>query len=79
MFATSGGKLYGGNSGSSLIGTYTEKDGLYSSELMMSRHNHDPNYVATYPIDNIAMTFNGGFVATNCTPKAARRHSRAPC
>jgi len=34
MFATPGGKLYGGNSGSSLVGSYTEKDGVYSSELI---------------------------------------------
>jgi hypothetical protein len=60
VFATPGGKLYGGNSGSSLIGSYTEKDGVYSSELTMSRHNHDPNYVAQYPVDNVVMTFNGG-------------------
>ena len=59
MFATPDGKLYGGNSGSSLVGSYTEKDGVYSSELMMSRHNHDPNYVPNYPIDNVAMTFTG--------------------
>jgi hypothetical protein len=59
VFATTGGKLYGGNSGSSLIGSYTEKDGVYSSELTMSRHNHDPNYVAHYPVDNVAMTFSG--------------------
>jgi hypothetical protein len=59
MFATPGGKLYGGNSGSSLVGSYTEKDGVYSSELMMSRHNHDPNYIPNYPIDNVAMTFRG--------------------
>ena len=59
MFATADGKLYGGNSGSSYIGTYTEKDGFYYSDLMMSRHNHDPNYVAHYPIDNVSMTFKG--------------------
>ena len=59
MFATASGKLYGGNSGSSFVGSYIEKDGVYASELMMSRHNHDPNYVPNYPIDNVAMTFAG--------------------
>ena len=59
MFATPDGRLYGGNSGSSLIGSYTEKDGVYASELTMSRHNHDPNYVAHYPVDNIVMNFTG--------------------
>jgi hypothetical protein len=61
VFATADGKLYGGNSGSSLIGSYTEKDGVYSSELTMSRHNHDPSYVPHYPVDNVAMTFSGVF------------------
>ena len=59
VFATPDGKLYGGNSGSSLVGSYTEQDGVYSSELIMSRHNHDPNYVPHYPVDNIPMTFTG--------------------
>ena len=59
MVASSGGKLYGGNSGSSFIGSYTETDGIFVSELMMSRHNHDPNYVPNYAIDNLAMTFKG--------------------
>jgi hypothetical protein len=59
MFATSGGKLCGGNSGSSLIGGYTESDGVVSSELKMSRHNHDPNYVPMFPVDNVTMNFTG--------------------
>ena len=59
MFATPDGKLYGGNSGSSFIGSYTEKDGVIASELVMSRHNHDPNYVPMFPVDNVVMTFKG--------------------
>ncbi|WP_454628988.1 GrlR family regulatory protein [Bradyrhizobium cenepequi] len=59
MFATASGKLYGGNSGSSFIGSYTEEGGIISSELKMSRHNHDPNYVPMFPVDNIVMTFRG--------------------
>ncbi|MGY3614904.1 GrlR family regulatory protein [Bradyrhizobium sp. USDA 10063] len=59
MVATASGKLYGGNSGSSFIGSYTEEGGIISSELKMSRHNHDPNYVPMFPVDNIVMTFKG--------------------
>jgi hypothetical protein len=59
MFATPDGKLYGGNSGSSFIGSYAETNGVVSSELVMSRHNHDPNYVSIFGLDHIAMTFSG--------------------
>ncbi len=59
MFATSSGKLYGGNSGSSFIGSYTESGGEIRSELVMSRHNHDPNYTPMFPVDNVTMTFAG--------------------
>ncbi|MCA1452243.1 hypothetical protein I6F35_03300 [Bradyrhizobium sp. BRP22] len=59
VFATASGKLYGGNSGSSFIGSYTEAGGIVSLEMKMSRHNHDPNYVPMFPIDNIVMTFKG--------------------
>jgi hypothetical protein len=38
MFATPDGKLYGGNSGSSFIGSYTESDGVVSSELRKASH-----------------------------------------
>ena len=59
MFATRSGKLYGGNSGSSFIGSYDESGDEISAELMMSRHNHDPNYVPMFPVDNVIMTFKG--------------------
>ncbi|MCA6107330.1 hypothetical protein J6497_08670 [Bradyrhizobium sp. CNPSo 4026] len=59
MFATASGKLYGGNSGSSFIGSYTEEGGIISSELKMSRHNHDPNYVPMFAVDDIVMIFKG--------------------
>jgi hypothetical protein len=61
LVATPGGKLYGGNSGSCFIGSYTETDGVFVSELTMSRHNHDPSYVPNYAIDNVVMTFRGRF------------------
>ena len=59
MVATASGNLYGGNSGSSFIGSYTEEGGIISSEVTMSRHNHDPNYVPMFQVDNIVMTFRG--------------------
>ncbi|MFH0300596.1 GrlR family regulatory protein [Bradyrhizobium sp. 31Argb] len=59
MFATASGKFYGGNSGSSFIGSYTEEGGIISSEVKMTRHNHDPDYVPMFPVDNIVMTFKG--------------------
>jgi hypothetical protein len=59
MFATRGGKLYGGNSGSSFIGSYTVTGGVISSEMKMSRHNHDANYVPMFPVDNVMMRFTG--------------------
>jgi hypothetical protein len=59
MFATADGKLYGGNSGYFFIGSYSECEGLIRSELKMSRHNHDPNYVPTLPVDHAIMTFEG--------------------
>jgi hypothetical protein len=57
MFATEDGKLYGGNSGSSFIGSYKVEGEQIVSEMMMSRHNHDPAYAPLYPVDNVVMTF----------------------
>ena len=57
MFATESGRLFGGNSGSSFIGTYTVEGDEIVSEMMMSRHNHDPQYAPMYPVDNVHMTF----------------------
>lgn len=59
MYATSSGKLYGGNSGSSFIGNYTVTDGVISIEIKISRHDHDPNYVPVFPLDNVVMRFRG--------------------
>src|SRR5262249_35306951 len=55
MFATESGRLFGGNSGSSFIGTYAVEGDEIVSEMMMSRHN--PNYAPLYPVDNVHMTF----------------------
>ena len=59
MFVTAGGRLYGGDSGSSCVGHFTEADGVISAQCMMSRHYHDSAYVPMFDIDNIAMHFTG--------------------
>jgi hypothetical protein len=59
MFATSDGKLYGGNSGHSFTGSYREADGIVYSELEMSRHNHDSTYVPMFPVDSARFTYEG--------------------
>src|SRR5437588_11412567 len=59
MFATAGGRLYGGDSGSSFGGRFTEAGGVVSAECMMSRHYHDPGHVPIFDVDNIAMNFTG--------------------
>ena len=59
IFATAGGKLYGGDSGSSFVGHFTEADGVISAECLMSRHYHDPSYVPMFDVDNIALKYTG--------------------
>jgi hypothetical protein len=59
MFATESGRLFGGNSGSSFIGHYSVEGDEIVSEMMMSRHNHDPNYTPMFAVDNVSMKFRG--------------------
>ncbi|MEH2589440.1 GrlR family regulatory protein [Bradyrhizobium sp. AZCC 1721] len=59
MFATSGGRLYGGDSGSSFVGHFTETDGIVSCEVTMSRHYHDPKYVPMFEVEHAVMNFRG--------------------
>jgi hypothetical protein len=59
MFATAGGRLYGGDSGSSFVGSFTEANGVISVGFRMSRHYHDPKYVPMFEVDNIDMNFTG--------------------
>jgi hypothetical protein len=40
-----------------LIGSYSVEGEEIVSEMMMSRHNHDPAYAPMYPVDNVVMTF----------------------
>jgi len=59
IFATEGGRLYGGDTGSSFVGHFKEADGVISAECFMSRHYHDPGYVPMFDVDNIALNYTG--------------------
>jgi hypothetical protein len=59
IFATESGRLYGGDTGSSFVGHFTEADGIISAECVMSRHYHDPDYVPMFDVDNIALSYKG--------------------
>ena len=59
IFATEGGRLYGGDTGSSFVGHFKEADGVLSAECLMSRHYHDPRYVPMFDVDNIALNYTG--------------------
>lgn len=59
IFATAGGKLYGGDTGSSFVGQFSEADGVISAECFMSRHYHDPRYVPMFDVDNITLQYTG--------------------
>ena len=43
MFIAPGGRLYGGDTGYSFIGTFTEADSVIAAEFKMSRHCYGPN------------------------------------
>jgi hypothetical protein len=59
IFATEAGRLYGGDTGSSFVGHFTEADGVISAECLMSRHYHDPGYVPMFDVDNIPLNYTG--------------------
>jgi hypothetical protein len=59
IFATPGGKLYGGDTGSSFVGQFREVDGVISAECFMSRHYYDPGYVPMFDVDNIVLDYTG--------------------
>ena len=59
IFAAAGGRLYGGDTGSSFVGRFTETDGVISAECLMSRHYYDPGYVPMFDVDNIVLTYTG--------------------
>ena len=59
IFATEGGRLYGGDTGSSFVGRFDEANGVISAECFMSRHYHDPGYVPMFDVDNIVLHYTG--------------------
>jgi len=61
MFIAPGGRLYGGDTGYSFIGTFTEADGIIAAEFRMSRHYYGPQYVPMFDVDDIAMNFTGTY------------------
>jgi len=61
MFIAPGGRLYGGDTGYSFIGTFTEADGVIAAEFRMSRHYYGPQYVPMFDVDDIAMNFTGTY------------------
>ena len=61
MFIAPGGRLYGGDTGYSFIGTFTEADGVIAAEFRMSRHYYGPKYVPMFEVDDIAMNFTGTY------------------
>ncbi len=61
MFIAPGGRLYGGDTGYSFIGTFTEADGVIAAEFRMSRHYYGPQYVPMFDVDDIAMNFTGKY------------------
>src|SRR4051794_31518653 len=60
MFATEGGRLFGGDSGSCFTGRFHADDGRLSVELFMSRYNRDPKFVPLFAVDNVMLRFEGG-------------------
>jgi hypothetical protein len=77
MFATAGGRLYGGDSGSSFVGHFAEAIGVISAECKMSRHYHDPGYVPMFDVDNIALNYTGVRCGEEIRFEAAARPCRA--
>jgi hypothetical protein len=61
MFIAPGGRLYGGDTGYSFIGTFTEAAGQIAAEFRMSRHYYGPQYVPMFDVDDIVMNFTGTY------------------
>lgn len=58
MFAH-GGIMLGGNSAFAHYGTYSEVDGIVTSEITSHRHNDDPNYVSLLGADIATIDVKG--------------------
>jgi hypothetical protein len=61
MFITTGGRLYGGDTGYSFVGGFTEEDGVIAAEFRMSRHYYGPKYVPMFEVDDVVMNFTGTY------------------
>jgi hypothetical protein len=55
-----GGSMLGGNSAFAHYGTYSEADGVVTSEITSHRHNDDPNYVSLLGSDIARIDVKGG-------------------
>jgi hypothetical protein len=54
-----GGSMLGGNSAFAHYGTYTESDGVVTSEITSHRHNEDPNYQSLLGADIATIDVKG--------------------
>jgi hypothetical protein len=54
-----GGSMLGGNSAFAHYGTYTENDGVVTSEITSHRHNEDPNYQSLLGADIATIEVKG--------------------
>jgi len=59
MFATEGGRMYGGDSNFCFSGNFSTTDGVIAVELQMSRHNHDPKLIAMFDLDHAVLRYTG--------------------
>ena len=79
MFATEGGRLYGGDSGSCFAGQFRQQGNGVIADLKMSRFNHDPNFTPMFPVDNAMLHFEGAPRGRTFTSPAAPRRCRGLC
>jgi hypothetical protein len=59
IYATSSGKLRGGNSGFAFIGNYTLKGDEIHVKVSTLRHNPDPGFKPLFGTDMITLTLKG--------------------
>jgi hypothetical protein len=59
MFATDAGRMYGGDSNFCFAGSFVSTGGVIAVELRMSRHNHDPKFVAMFDVEHAVLRYTG--------------------
>ena len=57
-----GGSMLGGNSAFAHYGTYSETDGVVTSEITSHRHNDDPNYQSLLGSDIATIDVRGSAI-----------------